>query len=690
MLFGVLGHVDAYHRTLVIEEELRERLGQLRLTHARRAEEKERTGRTVRVGQPGTRATNRIGHRTHGIFLADEALSKLILHMQELVRLSLQELARRNSGPRLDHFGNLRGADLLGDHRLVVTTGILLLGLRFRLGNLTLNCRNFAVLQSPGLLPAPLAHGQVQLGTQRVELDAQVTDAVVTGLLGLPASGQSAQALLTISEVRAQLAQPLLGSLIQALRVRLGQVGLLHAEAVHAAAQLVDFDGRGVQLHAQARGGLINQVDRLVGQLAPRDVAVRQGRGSNEGTVGDRHLVVGLVLRSDTAQDRNGVLDRGLADEHLLEAALKRRILLDVLTVLVEGGRADHAQLATGEHGLEHVARVHRTLGAAARTNDGVQLVDEGDDLAIRARNLGQNRLQALLEFAAVLRAGDHRCYVEGDEALVAQGLRDVARNDALGEAFDDGRLADAGFTDEDRVVLGTAGQDLDDAANLVVAANDRVELTFARHLGQVAAVLGQGLEGPFRVGRGNRVGTQLRERLSQRISIDSSLGEDAARLGLRCGQRDEQMLGRDVLVAGGLGALTRVADDREQGVRGLSATSRCALGAGQRNEGVAGARTNRARIGTNGLEQGERDTLALFNQCLKQMDRLHLRVTGCTSSLQRRGDGLLRLRCHFTCHEITPPKVLVWRRRVTRRLLTDTTKPKLSLFHSTSILGRM
>ena len=119
-------------------------------------------------------------------------------------------------------------------------------------------------------------------------------------------------------------------------------------------------------------------------------------------------------------------------------------------------------------------------------------------------------------------------------------------------------------------------------------------------------------------------------------------------------------MLGRDVLVAASLCALSGVANNREQSIRGLGTASRCTLRAGQRNEGVAGTRTNRAHIGANGLEQGERNTLALFNQRLKQMNRLHLRVTSCTGSLQRRGDGLLRLRCHFTCHEITPPKVLV------------------------------
>ena len=74
----------------------------------------------------------------------------------------------------------------------------------------------------------------------------------------------------------------------------------------------------------------------------------------------------------------------GSPTQHLLEAPLQRRVLLDVLAVLVERGRADHPQLAAGEHRLEHVARVHRGLAGRAGTDDGVQLVDERDDLARR------------------------------------------------------------------------------------------------------------------------------------------------------------------------------------------------------------------------------------------------------------------------------------------------------------------
>ena len=47
----------------------------------------------------------------------------------------------------------------------------------------------------------------------------------------------------------------------------------------------------------------------------------------------------------------------------------------------------------------------------------------------------------------------------------------------ACAEPFDDGRLADAGFADEDGVVLGAAAEDLDDALDLALAADDGIEL---------------------------------------------------------------------------------------------------------------------------------------------------------------------------------------------------------------------
>ena len=122
--------------------------------------------------------------------------------------------------------------------------------------------------------------------------------------------------------------------------------------------------------------------------------------------------MVDLVALLQAAQDRDRVLDRGRPDEDRLEAALEGGVLLDVLAVLVERRRADEAQLAARQHRLDHVAGVHRALGGAG-ADDRVQLVDEGDDLALGVGDLLQHGLQPLLELAAVLGAGDHRRQVE-------------------------------------------------------------------------------------------------------------------------------------------------------------------------------------------------------------------------------------------------------------------------------------
>ena len=104
----------------------------------------------------------------------------------------------------------------------------------------------------------------------------------------------------------------------------------------------------------------------------------------------DLDAVEHLVALLQAAQDGDGVLHRGLLHHHRLEAALEGRVLLDVLAVLVQGGRADAVQLAAGQHGLEQVARVHGAVGLAG-AHDGVQLVDEEEDLALGLLDLLQD-----------------------------------------------------------------------------------------------------------------------------------------------------------------------------------------------------------------------------------------------------------------------------------------------------------
>ena len=73
---------------------------------------------------------------------------------------------------------------------------------------------------------------------------------------------------------------------------------------------------------------------------------------------------------------------------------------------------------------------------------------------------------------------------------MALQRVGDVVADDLLGQALDDGRLADAGLADQHRVVLGAPAEHLHDPLELAGAPDDRVELLLAGELGEVATEL--------------------------------------------------------------------------------------------------------------------------------------------------------------------------------------------------------
>ena len=156
-------------------------------------------------------------------------------------------------------------------------------------------------------------------------------------------------------------------------------------------------------------------------------------------------------------------------------------------------------QLATGQRGFQHVARIHGTFRLAG-ANHGMQLVDEQNDVAFLLGKLVEHRLQALLELAPELGASNQRAHIQRQDALVLEPFRHLTVQNALGQTFDDGGLADAGFADQHRVVLGTTLQHLHRPTYLIVPADDRVELALLRPFGQIDRVLGERFTGVFRV----------------------------------------------------------------------------------------------------------------------------------------------------------------------------------------------
>ncbi len=220
----------------------------------------------------------------------------------------------------------------------------------------------------------------------------------------------------------------------------------------------IDLRGHAVQLDPQPGGGLIDQIDRLVRKKPVADVTVGKGRGGDDGRVLDPDAVMDLVAFLQTPEDRDRILHGRLLDQDRLEPPFERRVFFDVLAVFIQGRRAHAAQLAPGQGGLQHVGGIH---GAFRRpgADDGVDLIDEEDDLPLGGGDLLQDGLQPLLELSAVLRAGDEGADIEADDPLVFQVFRYIAVDDPLGQPLDDRRLADARFPDQDRDCSSSAGR---------------------------------------------------------------------------------------------------------------------------------------------------------------------------------------------------------------------------------------
>ena len=289
---------------------------------------------------------------------------------------------------------------------------------------------------------------------------------------------------------------------------------------------------------------------------------------------------------------------------------------------------------------------------AAPAPDHRVQLVDEGDDLAVALLDLVQDGLQPLLELAPVLGAGHHRAQVERDDALAAQRLGHVAGHDPLGQALDDRRLADARLADEHRVVLGPAGQHLDDPADLGVPADDRVELALAGAVGQVDAVLLQGLIGALGVGRGDPgVPAHLLERVGQRLRGGSGLAQQRGRRAAVGGQADQQVLGRDVLVGHLPGALARGGDGGQQRPGRLRGADGGAGRLGQPGELLLDLGQDGGRVGADGAQQRGGGAAFLPDQRGQQVQPVHIRVAAGRGPLHRLAQSLLALAGQLVIH---------------------------------------
>ena len=230
----------------------------------------------------------------------------------------------------------------------------------------------------------------------------------------------------------------------------------------------------------------------MSGSLPVVQVARRQLGRRAQRLVGVGDAVELLVLLAQAREDLDRLVDARLVDLDRAGSAARAPGPSRCAAVLLERRRPDAAELAAGERGLEQVARRPSPPPAVAPAPMMVWISSMKRMAPSASAERLDDRLDPLLEVAAVARAGDHRAHVERVDDRAGERRRHLAALDLARQPLDDGRLADAGVADEERVVLAPPRQDVQRPLDLATPPDQRIDLAGARALVQVDRELGQ------------------------------------------------------------------------------------------------------------------------------------------------------------------------------------------------------
>ena len=184
--------------------------------------------------------------------------------------------------------------------------------------------------------------------------------------------------------------------------------------------------------------------------------------------------------RRDGADHRDGLVRSRLVDIDRLEPAGECRILFEILAIFGMGRRRDRPQPPLASAGLSRFAASPVPAWPPAPIKVCASSMNRMIGLGLDSTSSITPR-RRFSNSPFMLAPACIRPMSSARRVTPLQRGRHVAVDDSLGEAFDHRRLADAGFADEDGVVLPPPQQDIDDLPDLVVTTDDRVDLALAR-----------------------------------------------------------------------------------------------------------------------------------------------------------------------------------------------------------------
>ena len=133
-----------------------------------------------------------------------------------------------------------------------------------------------------------------------------------------------------------------------------------------------------------------------------------------------------------------------------------------------------------------------------------MQLINEQNDLSLTVLHILKNRFQTLLKFSSVLGTRYQCSHVQCKNLLILQSLRYITFHNTLCQTFYNCCLTYTRLTDQNRVVLRLTGKDTDHIPDLVIPANNRIQLLVSGFLYQILSVFGKCIIGRLRIVAGN------------------------------------------------------------------------------------------------------------------------------------------------------------------------------------------
>ena len=278
----------------------------------------------------------------------------------------------------------------------------------FLLLQLLLQLRQTAILQLRCLLQVIVLLGGLDLLVQALDLLTDLLQLLHRVFLIVPACFLRVKRIPQLSQLLLQICQTLLAQFIRFFF----QCSLLNLQLHDLSAHLIQLCRHGIQLCLDQGTRLIHQVDGLIRQEPVGNIPMGKGCRSHQGRIGDLYSMEYLIALFQATKDGNGILHCRLIHHHRLETTFQSRILFNILPVLIQRGGTDTVQLASCQHGLQHVARIHGAVGLAC-AHDGVQLIDKQNDLSVAVLHFLQHRFQAFLKLAPVFGACHQRTHIQ-------------------------------------------------------------------------------------------------------------------------------------------------------------------------------------------------------------------------------------------------------------------------------------